>query len=107
MLYTNLKHIENAEDFARNLNQHINVVIVCGSMTPSSVTMFRITEELAAELKNIHFFDMEFDNPSLKEHCITKEIPLILIYKNGKLLKTIQEKTKEEIKSIIHSQLNN
>jgi len=63
MLYTNLKHIESAEQHAKILKENENVMVICGRMGPMCIPVYGIAEELEDEYKNVQFFDMEFDNP--------------------------------------------
>ena len=37
MLYTNLKHIESAVEYAKIVNENENVMIICGRMGPFSI----------------------------------------------------------------------
>ena len=102
MLYTNLKHIENAAAYAEIINNNDDVMVICGRMGPMCVTVYRIAEELENEYKHVKFFDMEFDNPesivirSLSEVDGFTGIPFTIYYKNGKVVKAtsgIQSKT--------------
>ncbi len=63
MLYTNLKHLETAAEQASVISENENVVVVCGSMGPMCIPVYRIAEELEAKYKQVKFFDMEFDDP--------------------------------------------
>lgn len=89
MLYTNLKHLENSQEHARAIQEHENVMVICGRMEHGCIAVFRIAEELEAEYPEVSFFDMEFDNPesmvvrSLPHHSGSLQLPLIVLYKNA------------------------
>ena len=93
MLYSNLNHIESAEQHYIVLNENENVMIICGRMGSMSVPVYRIASELEKEFSNVKMFDMEFDNPesqvirNLPEVKGLKEIPFTIYYKNGQLVK--------------------
>jgi len=102
MLYTNLKHIENAAEHAKTISENENVVVVCGRMGPMCVPVYRIAEELEKEYAHVKFFDMEFDNPesqvirTLPEVRGFTGIPFTIYYKNGQVVQattSIQSKT--------------
>ena len=91
MLYTNLKHIESAAQFANIIADFENVTIICGKMDPASVSMYRIAEALKAEFTHVGFFDMESDNPEARvihhlpevQHLNT--VPVMVCFKNGEV----------------------
>jgi thioredoxin 1 len=93
MLYTNLKHIENAAAHAEIIKNSEDVMVICGRMGPMCVPVYRIAEELENEYKHVKFFDMEFDNPeshvirTLSEVDGFTRIPFTIYYKNGKVVK--------------------
>jgi len=93
MLYTNLNHIESATDLRQVIHDHENAMIVCGRMGPTCIPVYRIAEELAVRYTGVKFFDAEFDNPALDvihlmpEVWEWKEVPIVLYYKNGKVMK--------------------
>jgi len=93
MLYTNLKHIESADDHAQIINENENIIVICGRMGPMCIPVYRIAEELEAEYKHVKFYDMEFDNPesyffhALPEVRDLMEIPFTVYYKNGEVVK--------------------
>lgn len=102
MLYTNLKHIESAEEFAQIVAGHDKIKIICGKMDPSSVSMYRIAEELEPSFKHVKFFDMEFDNPesfvirNLPEVQKLNGMPLVVYFKDGEVVHAtagLQEKS--------------
>ena len=117
MLYTNLKHIENAAEYAQIISENENVTVICGRMGPMCVPVYRIAEELEKEYAHVKFFDMEFDNPesqvirTLPEVRGFMGIPFTIYYKNGQVVKataSIQSKTQitaildQEFAAIVH-----
>jgi thioredoxin 1 len=112
MLYTNLNHIETAAGYTLATSQNENVMIVCGSMCPASVLVYRIVEELEAANPKVHFFDMEWDNPEsyvIKELPVLQhftDIPLAIYYKNGKAVEaTSGYQNHNEIQSVLNKVL--
>lgn len=108
MLYTNLNHIENADEYTRIIHENENVLIICGRMDPVCIPVYRIASELEAECSHVKFYDMEFDNPAsaailtLPEVIDFAGIPLTLYYKNGILVKgTTGLQTKAQMKAIL------
>ena len=110
MLYTNLKHIENAAHHNKIINENENVMVCCGRMGPMCIPVYGVMEELEDEYQNVKFFDMEFDNPeahvirNLPEVRGFMGIPFVIYYKNGEVVKatsSIQNKT--QITGIINS----
>lgn len=93
MLYTNLKHIESAEEFARIISENEHVTIICGRMGPICIPVYRIAEELEKKYSHVRFYDMEYDNPesyffhALPEVQDLMEIPFTVYYKNGVAVK--------------------
>jgi len=105
MLYTNLKHIESAIEYAQIISENENVVIICGRMGPLCIPVYRIAEELEEKYSHVKFYDMEYDNPesyffhALPEVSDLDEIPFTVYYKNGVALKAtagIQNKKQVE-----------
>ena len=110
MLYSNLNHIESAEQHSKIINENENVMIICGRMGSMSVPVYRIASELENEFSNVKMFDMEFDNPEslvirdLPEVTSLMEIPFTIYYKNGQLLKaTAGIQSKEQITAILNT----
>jgi len=108
MLYTKLKHIESADDYAKIISENKNVMVVCGRMGPMCIPVYGIAEELEEKNKHVQFFDMEFDNPeshvirSLPEVQGFMGIPFTLYYKNGKVVKaTSSIQTKAQVTAIL------
>jgi len=108
MLYTNLKHIETADDLKKIINENENVMVCCGRMGPMCVPVYAAMEELESEYTHVKFYDMEFDNP--EAHIIRNApecrgfmgLPFTMYYKNGKVVKaTSSIQSKEQIKAIL------
>ncbi len=108
MLYTNLKHIETADQHARIISENENVMVICGRMGPMCIPVYAAAEELEKEYPHVQFYDMEFDNPeahvirNLPEVRGFMGIPFTIYYKNGKVVKaTSSIQTKEQIRAIL------
>lgn len=108
MLYTNLKHIENAAEYAQIINENEQVMIICGRMGTMCIPVYRIAEELEKEYPHVKFFDMEFDNPeslvirTLPEVAAFMGIPFTIYYKNGEVVKASSGiQTKAQITAIL------
>jgi thioredoxin 1 len=108
MLYTNLKHIETADEHAKIISENENVMVVCGRMGPMCIPVYGIAEELEDEYKHVKFCDMEFDNPQsyvirqLPEVRGFMGIPFTIYYKNGKVAKaTSSIQTKAQVTTIL------
>jgi thioredoxin 1 len=108
MLYTNLKHIESAEEHQKIINENENVMICCGRMGPMCIPVYGIMEELEDTYKNVKFLDMEFDHPDA--HVIRNApecngfmgLPFTVYYKNGKLVKaTSSIQTIDQVTAIL------
>lgn len=111
MLYTNLKHIESAEQHAKILEENENVMVICGRMGPMCIPVYGIAEQLEKEYPNVQFFDMEFDIPdahvirNLPEVRGFMGIPFTIYYKNGKVVKaTSSIQTKDQVTSILDAE---
>ncbi|MFY9151493.1 MAG: thioredoxin family protein [Prolixibacteraceae bacterium] len=111
MLYTNLKHIESADELSRIINNNENVMVICGRMEPQCVPVFRIAEELESEYANVKYYDMEYDNPesmvirTLPELSGLTGIPFAVYYKNGIVVKTTSGiQTKDEVVANLESE---
>ena len=112
MLYTNLNHIESAEQHSKIINENENVMVICGRMGPMCIPVYRIAFELEEEYKHVKFFDMEFDNPeahvirNLEEVRGFMGIPFTIYYKNGKVVKaTSSIQSKQQVTSILEEYL--
>ena len=109
MLYTNLKHIETAEEHSKIISENENVMVICGRMGPMCIPVYRIAYELEEEYAHVKFYDMEFDNPesyvirNLPEVRGFMGIPFTIYYKNGKVAKaTSSIQSKEQITAILN-----
>lgn len=114
MLYTNLRHIENHQEYLKAIHEHENVLIVCGRMDPSSILVYSAAEALIKEFGHISFFDIEFDNPytqfllTFPEILNFSEIPFIVCIKNGQILSVKGSiNTKAEMSAILESEYAN
>lgn len=112
MLFTNLDHVETADQHKKELENNENVMICCGRMGPMCIPVYGVMEELRNEYPNVKFMDMEFDNP--EAHVIRNApecsgfmgIPFVMYYKNGKLVKaTSSIQTKNQVKEILDNYL--
>ncbi len=110
MLYTNLEHIETAEQHAKIIKENENVMVCCGRMGPMCIPVYGIMEELRDEgnYDHVKFYDMEFDNPeahvirNLPEVRNFMGIPFTIYYKNGKVVKaTSSIQSREQITEIL------
>lgn len=113
MLYSNLKHIETAADYARVISENVNTVIICGRMEISCLPVFKIAEELENTFRHVKFYDMEFDNPesailrNVVEYFDLKNIPLTSYFKNGNLVEvSFGTQTREQIVAILNREYN-
>ncbi len=111
MLFTNLTHIENTEDYKNLLTENENVMLICGRMGPMCIPVYGIAEELEDEYPHVKFVDMEFDNPvsnvirSLPEVRGFMGIPFTIYYKNGQVVKaTSSIQTRQQVTSILDEQ---
>ena len=111
MLYTNLKHIENAADHQKVITENENVMVCCGRMGPMCIPVYGIMEELEEEYNHVTFYDMEFDNP--ESHVIRNApecsgfmgLPYTVYYKNGKIVKaTTSIQSMDQVRSILDSE---
>lgn len=113
MLYTNLKHINTADEHAKVINENENVMVICGRMGPMCIPVYGIAEELEDEYSHVKFYDMEFDNPhaqvirSLPEVRGFMGIPFTIYYKNGKVVKaTSSIQSREQITAILDKEFS-
>ena len=113
MLYTNLKHLETADDHKRAISENLNAMVICGRMGPMCIPVYGIAEELEDEYKHVKFYDMEFDNPessvirSLPEVRDFMGIPFTIYYRNGKVVKaTSGIQTKDQVKLILNNEFS-
>jgi len=108
MLYTNLNHIESAEEYARIISENENVMIICGRMGPLCVPVYRIAEELEEKYSHVKVYDVEYDHPELyffhdlPEVQNFPEYPFTVYYKNGQVVKaTAGIQSKVQVEAII------
>jgi thioredoxin 1 len=113
MLYTNLNHIESANQHAKIITENENVMVICGRMGPMCIPVYGIAEELEEEYAHVKFFDMEFDNPeayvirNLQEVRGFMGIPFTIYYKNGKVVKaTSSIQSMQQVKTILDQQFS-
>ena len=111
MLYTNLKHVENAAHHNKVISENENVMVCCGRMGPMCIPVYGVMEEIEDEYQNVKFFDMEFDNPeahvirNLPEVRGFMGIPFTIYYKNGKVVKaTSSIQTKVQVTAILDAE---
>jgi len=111
MLYTNLNHIESAEQLDKVINENDNVMVCCGRMGPMCIPVYGIMEDLEPEYNHVKFFDMEFDNP--EAHVIRNAplargfmgLPYTVYYKNGKMVKaTSSIQNMSQVKGILDNE---
>lgn len=108
MLYTNLKHIESAAEYAQIISENENVMLICGRMGPLCIPVYRVAEELEEKYTHVKIFDVEYDHPELyffhdlPEVQDFPEYPFTLYYKNGKIVKaTAGIQTKAQVEAIL------
>ena len=108
MLYTDLKHIESASDYAKIISDNENVMIICGRMGHTCIPVYRIAQEMQDKYTHVKFYDMEYDHPQsyffhdLPEVSDLDEIPFTVYYKNGLAVKsTAGIQTKKQVETIL------
>ncbi len=113
MLYTNLKHLQTADEHAKVLSENENVMVICGRMGPMCIPVYGIAEEIEKTYPHVKFCDMEFDNPqahvirNLPEVRNFMGIPFTIYYKNGKVVKaTSSIQTKQQVTTILDEQFS-
>ena len=109
MLYTNLNHIETANELAKVIKENENVMVICGRMGPMCIPVYGIAEKLEDDYKHVKFYDMEFDNP---EADVIRQLPKVqgfmgipftIYYKYGKVVKaTTSIQTKDQVTAILN-----
>lgn len=111
MLYTNLNHIESAEEYARIISENENVMIICGRMGPLCIPVYRVAEELEEKYSHVKIYDIEYDHPELYFfHDLPEvqdflEYPFTVYYKNGEIVKaTSGIQSKMQITAILEKQ---
>ena len=111
MLYTNLNHVETAQQLEKIIRENENVMVCCGRMGPMCIPVYGIMEELEPLYTHVKFFDMEFDNPEsqvIRNAPLTRGfmgLPFTVYYGNGKMVKaTTSIQTMAQVKSILDSE---
>jgi thioredoxin 1 len=111
MLYTNLNHVESAQQLEKVINENENVMVCCGRMGPMCIPVYGIMEELEPVYGHVKFFDMEFDNPEaqvIRNAPLTSGfmgLPYTVYYKNGKMVKaTSSIQTMQQVKTILDNE---
>jgi thioredoxin 1 len=113
MLYTNLKHIETADEHQKFISENENVMICCGRMGPMCIPVYGIMEMIEPDYPHVKFADMEFDNP--EAHVIRNlpqckgfmGIPFTVYYKNGIVIKaTSSIQTINQVTAILNQEFN-
>lgn len=108
MLDTNLKHVENDEQFKDLLAKNENVMICCGRMGPMCLPVYDVMENLEDKYTNVTFRDMAFDEKvglnirSLPEARSFNGLPFTVYFKNGKVVKaTSSIQSKGQVTTIL------
>ena len=113
MLYTNLNHIESADEHEKAISENENVMVCCGRMGPMCIPVYGIMEELEDKYRQVKFFDMEFDHPDA--HIIRNApecrgfmgLPFTVYYKNGKIVKaTSSIQSMEQVREILDAEFS-
>ncbi len=111
MLFTNLDHINTAEELKNILAKNENVMVTCGRMGPMCTPVYQVMEDIRDKYSHVAFFDMEFDNPeagvirNLPECRTFRGLPFVVYYKNGKVVEaTSSIQDEEQITTILDRQ---
>lgn len=111
MLYTNLNHVETAQQLEKIISENENVMVCCGRMGPMCIPVYGIMEELEPQYTHVKFFDMEFDNPEsqvIRSAPLTRGfmgLPYTVYFRNGKMVKaTTSIQTIAQVKSVLDSE---
>ena len=114
MLYTNLNHVETAQQLEKVISENENVMVCCGRMGPMCIPVYGIMEELEPVYTHVKCFDMEFDNPEaqvIRNAPLTRGfmgLPYTVYYRNGKMVKaTSGIQTMQQVKTILDSEFGN
>ncbi len=111
MLYTNLIHLETADEYQKFIIENENAMICCGRMGPMCIPVYAIMEMIEPDYPHVKFADMEFDNP--ESHIIRSlpqckgfmGIPFTICYRNGSVVRaTSGIQTKEQVTSILNQE---
>ena len=93
MLYTNLEHIETAEQHAKIISENENVMVCCGRMGPMCIPVYEVMEEIGEDYPHVKFAVMAFDSPEAGIIRNAPEcrgfmgLPFTMYYKKGKVVK--------------------
>jgi len=105
ILNTNLKHIENENDFQHVIEENDNVMVTCGRMGPMCIPVYGIMENLEDKYDGVAFRDMAFDSEvasvvkSLPDVRTFQSLPFVVYYKHGKVHRvTGGIQTKQQVK---------
>ena len=114
MLQTNLKHVENDNQFQELIEKNENVMICCGRMGPMCLPVYDVMENLEDKYENVAFRDVAFDEPvsnnirKLPEVRNFMGLPLTVYFKNGKVVEaTSSIQNKAQVTKIIEKHLDN
>lgn len=103
MLYTNLKHIENAHQYHKVVQENEHVVVACGKMDPASVNLYSALEKIRKRYQKVTFYDFEFDHPetqSVGYDTFLTSCPAVVFIQNGEICRiTHGEQTVEQLAS--------
>lgn len=113
MLQTNLKHIENLQQYNELIQSGAKVAVVCGRMGPMCVPVYAVMDSLKETYADVTFCDMEFDAPvametirSLPETRSFMGLPFTVYYRDGKVVAaTTSIQNKKQVKDIIDAKL--
>ena len=113
MLDTNLKHIENKEQYAELVNNKSTFAVVCGRMGPMCIPVYETMEALEEKYPGVQFYDMDFDSPTgwetirrLPETRSFNGLPFTVYFKEGKVVAaTSSIQTKQQIREILDSRM--
>jgi len=108
MLTTNLKHINNKQEFEELISKNEKVMVCCGRMGPMCVPVYYAMENLKSSYPDVLFADMAFDIEdaavirNLPECSLFRGLPFTVYFANGKVVKaTSSVQNKEQIKKIL------
>lgn len=94
MLYTNLNHIESAQQFQQIVEQNKKIVVACGRMDPTSVKLYNELEVLRKRYHHILFYDFECDHPEFRivlPELAQNSDPAIVLIENGAIKNVVFE----------------
>jgi thioredoxin 1 len=113
MLQTNLKHVEDDEQFKELVENNENVMICCGRMGPMCLPVYDVMQNLEDKYENVAFRDMAYDEQvsnnirKLPEVRNFMGLPFTVYFKNGKVVKaTSSIQNKAQVKEILDTHFN-